>query len=424
MKKWLLIAGAIGLMAVGASLTVVLSAPSRESIQGLVLTDVLGGSNTFCVGIIRTGRPIRLRVETPDPGGADAVVPKIDALVRAGILERGRVKSDAAKPRAEGHDYVLTDFGWEQLDFDDEGCIVAGTFDVAIRRITVISRSWLFPEIVNAEVGVTTTVEKLAPWAKDPSINRDLPEIGNVLRGVAINVKLIQKEGRWDVLPLAEFESPLRVPESAALPLDDGEKTLLAKHPPPDKGDVTKMWQNETRFWSGAYACVDIAGSEAFPVDERLVAAIDDRLKRDSFGVAIYEMLERDAPQQKVLDLTLPRLETLERAGVLISSSTTGPKFRARMPGRLYVLAPAYEQFWNDEMAGGCLLAGTAKMEVTALKFRGLLGKFIARHRYTQVETWARSPEVLEKLPDVGRVIEEGVVSYGELRLEASGWAI
>jgi hypothetical protein len=423
MKKWLLIAGAIGLMAVGASLTVVFSAPSRESIQGLVLTDVLGGSNTFCVGIIRTGRPIRLRVETPDPRGADAVVPKIDALVRAGILERGRVKSDAAKPRAEGHDYVLTDFGWELLDFDDEGCIVAGTFDVAIRRITVISRSWLFPEIVNAK-SASLRQSKSSRLGERP-IDQPRPPGDRECAPWGRHQCQVDPERRaMGRLTLAEFESPLRVPESAALPLDDGEKTLLAKHPPPDKGAGTQMWQHEPRCWSGAYACVDIAGSEAFPVDERLVAAIDDRLKRDSFGVAIYEMLERDARQQKVLDLTLPRLETLERAGVLISSSTTGPKFRARMPGRLYVLAPAYEQFWNDKMAGGCLLAGTAKMEVTALKFRGLLGKFIARHRYTQVETWARTPEVLEKLPDVGRVIEEGVVSYGELRLEASGWAI
>jgi|CXWL01.1.fsa_nt_gi hypothetical protein len=402
------------LIVVGAALLLAAVAVSgaawygSQAIRAQVSADVFRGSDTLCVGIRsagRTGSPVELA-----SGGRST-----EALRAAGILD------DKLK---------LTDLGWEQLDLEDEGCLVAGKFALSVVGVSLerflknpaFNPPW---KTIDMKMRARARVDKLAPWVSSPAIHDGIPEIRAALDGIRGQVTLIRTESGWRALAPREFAAALRVPASGASVVDAEDKDLLAIHPHPDKRALTKLFLEEHADWVGAKACIQIAGSSPYPVDERPNFPFDDRLKREQFAVAVYEMPERDAAQQNVIVRTLPRLEALERAGVLVSSATFGPRDRPQWRGRLYTLAPEQEQFFQGRFGSGCLYAGRAEMQVTGVKYRGASGKIIVQDRYKQLAPWARSPQLIEALPDLGKVLESGVVCQLEvLLIDHSGWKL
>ncbi len=395
-----------GVLLLGAGIALSAAFLLRGAVLTLIKEDVFNGVDTFCVDL-----PLSRGILSGDVVRA-ARSAKLDALAGIGLLDEN---------------YRLTDLGWEQLDFDDESCMVAGSYELALDGISVkralrIPASWSWGT-VDVSVRAYTDVRRLAAWARSPSVHDKIPEIAGVLRGVQLQIALARKEGRWHAGFARISSSQFRVPQTSKLVLERDEEELLEKYPPPDKTALIQLWLKEHAEWSGAKACVAIAGSGQFPVDEVVVYPIDTRVKRDGFAVAIYEMLERNPQEQKVLALTLPRVELLARAGVLSSSATTGPKFRAQLPGRLYVLAPGQEKYVLAQFGGGCLYAGTTESQVTAVKYRGTAGKLIVRDRYTELAPWA-TPEVLDGMPDLRKAVEHGVACLTGLNLDVSGWRL
>ena len=406
MKKALFISSVILLL--GAGIAIVAAFLARSALLTLIKTDVFHGVDTFCVDLPRSTDLLTENVVQTTTNA------KLKALAVAGLLDKN---------------YKLTDHGWEQVDFDDEGCLVAGGYALAVEGVSFKRFRLLQSPAPNAQWGVidvsiraTTNIDKLALWARSPSVHSEIPEIASALQGVRMQIAVVREKGRWGALFAGTGANQFRVPQTAEMILEPDEKKLLAKYPPPDRAALTQLWLKENANWTGRKACVQIAGS-GFPVDEVVTYPIDPRLKSDGFAVAIYEMLERNPAEQKVLKLTLPRMELLERAGVLSSSVTRGPKYRSQLPGRLYVLAPGYEKYFQTRFGGGCLYAGTSETQVTASKYRGTAGKMIVRDRYTELAPWA-TPEVLDGMPDLRKAVTEGVVCVNRLRLDASGWGL
>jgi len=307
----------------------------------------------------------------------------------------------------------LSDFGWEQVDFDDSKCLTAGRFSLTVEDLSL--RLIGLRLVLFAGMKAQTSPPKLAGWAQGPPVHGALAETRAMLEGIRFRVVFFRDAARLRAAP--EKALPFQIPDGAE---QSGVlEALAARHPPPDKAALREMWLKENSNWSGGRACIDIAGTSDFPADETV---IDDRVNRPAFAVAIYEMLERDGLQQRVLKITVPRLELLESAGVVVSSATRGPKYRAQLPGRLYVLAPGYEQFLLRPFPFPvCLYAGQTEATVTATKYRGIEGKMIARDRYVRVEPWASSPEIREGLPDLRKAVDSGKLCMHTLILKEEG---
>jgi hypothetical protein len=400
LTRQLRIAGALLLAAAGLALAAVWA--GRASVSALIAHHVYGGSNSFCVAL----PPGRGRV----PGQALGVAPAAQsALAAAGLLD------------AEAR---LTDSGWEQTDLDDEDCLVAGRFRLELESLS--PKLAFGGLLLDVRVRPAVKEQDLAAWARHPAVRQGVPEVAKALSGetLAMRILLVARAPFWQIEPPRGRDAWLRA--APAAPDDDEDRAWLRRNPPPDKSRLTEMFTAEHADWMGAKACIGIASLDPpFPADEVLIFPIDPRVKSEGFAVAIYEFLERDGRQQLVLDRTLPRLRALERAGVLVSSETVGPKFRGQFPGRLYVPAPGIERYMLRRFGGGCLYGGVTRTEVTAAKFKGARGKLIAKDQYTAVASWAQSEELLAAMPDLRKVVDRGVVCMLEVVAnEPSGWKL
>ena len=260
---------------------------------------------------------------------------KFEVLTAVGLLEREDTTATINGKNTPVARYRLTNEGWAtSLYSKSETCFYYGQ-----TKYLGISRFNLAPGntetknyVVYAKVGLPSESD-LAPWAKQPIIQTEFPEIKKQLEGREYGVILTQKNGQWvENSPNPQATIPLVITQNF--------------QPKPDIADIKaslrkSFGESKNKYGINLSSCLPLPGTERFPVDKAL-----HRRDPAHYAVAIFQDKERKS-HDRVTNKTQPYLKMLEQIGVLTKTSqqinVVEKGVSTQHAAQVYELGPKYQ---------------------------------------------------------------------------------
>jgi hypothetical protein len=286
---------------------------------------------------------------------------------------------------------------------------------------------------VRAKAGLSSETD-LAPWARDPGVQAEFPEIRKNLGGQEFAVMLVRGAGEW-----VDFQTMLRdklvkkdtkfTKESESIRPSvsvETQRTIDEQNalPAPSVDEVKKLLQETHgvgRKDPWPIPCIYLPGSEKLPVDKRLFTS-----NPPHYSVAIFLNKDRTA-YDRVAKKTIPYLDMLERLGIVIKRAQKGVAGEGKDSGaefdaNVYELSPDYGNRIHPRYPY-CFPLGDPAVEfvdvqvaehVNGYGYRESFFRYKLKVMYRSPPAWMKDNLLLDGWSELRGVIDRGMACEGE----------
>jgi TPR repeat protein len=369
---------------------------------------------------------------------------QLNVLAAAGLLNKQDVMLNVNGAMKQATRYSLSEDGWALSGGGAYSrsmpCFIYGTarylgltrFAPRTVRMTMDQAALQLIE-AHARVGLASEAD-LAPWARDPELQAEFPDIGKNLAGQDFAV-LLARRGN-ELVGYTEAEKRRRNPEivnrndpvlaslraEAQRAKDDGGDL-----PPPTVDEIKRLLEashgvGKSEPWP--IPCIYLpGGSSKLPVDKEL----NQSGQRRPYAVAIFRNKERTA-YDRVANKTIPYLNTLERLGILQKRAESGiPGGNKADSGRvfdadIYELAPTYVTLIHPRYT--CFPLGPPTVEFVDVQIfdKGDLSDPAFTYKlkvlYKNPPTWMNSPSLQNGWRELKGALDNGMACEGKMHFD------